>query len=395
MPFNKNLLIAGIFSQQTQRVYQYQSGNTLFQKFMQAVIDDDIETVVHILNKDPANLKLLLTEPKRNNVVASNLIKGLKFIVVENPLLFVIKRKQVGIIPGLPGMSETLLSYFDRLRDYLDSQEQICKSLEQTPEVIRKKNIVIADRDKLFAIRAHALNSKKNYKYRKFKYRKLKFRNEPKIVIPEEYSSYLQSLIRIFSQETFPNRNANGNPIFSHLSPQTEEALNELLSKLIPEEPIKLDDYLDVELFLLAAMEVYQNNLFTFQGQIWQQQAFCTRVFGLIERVQTRKIAEALCIGLFQLENNQISDEEIHQASQLLIVPFKNNPRHLISYYPESRSDPEGIGSSFWVEICGRPGTEYWRPWEEFLEQKQKIFKNTQFLPTDLVYPLMRSNNIF
>src|SRR3990167_5591964 len=107
--------------------------------------------------------------------------------------------------------------------------------------------------------------------------------NKDKIVIPEKYANIAKSLIDVFKEETFPN---------ATLSEKTESALSSLFNMLLPEQAVKLDDYLDIELLLLAVYQAYRDNFGAFQD--WQQRnAFCIRTMGLIHSVlgpETAKI---------------------------------------------------------------------------------------------------------
>ncbi|OGT62848.1 MAG: hypothetical protein A3E85_00520 [Gammaproteobacteria bacterium RIFCSPHIGHO2_12_FULL_45_12] len=59
---------------------------------------------------------------------------------------------------------------------------------------------------------------------------------QDKMVVPREYVSYVQSLIDVFTAETFPN-GVNGK-----FSEKTELVLSSLFNCLIPKKAVKLDD---------------------------------------------------------------------------------------------------------------------------------------------------------
>ncbi len=149
-----------------------------FAIFLQAVINDDIETVKKCLDAEP---DLIAGQPDKNLVIESKLTWQ-KFYA-ESALTMAVKRKQIKMV-------ELLLPYYDKL--------------EQTEDIIKAKT--------------EALSAWVFYETKK------NAQNENEIVIPEEYAAYAQSLIDAFKEETFPNGipGVNGIPINVALSEKTD-----------------------------------------------------------------------------------------------------------------------------------------------------------------------------
>jgi len=188
------------------------------QQLCQAVIDDNRKMVKQILDSRP---DLLLKTPPKNFMIESKLTW--QRLIAEKPAVMAAKRNQLE-------MFKLILPYYDQLLAAAKN--------EQEKEVIEK-----AKAEVIAAWRKHP--TQKNAQ-------------------GTEYSTYIKSLIDTFAQETFPN----GNDQYGHgqLSAQTESALEELFNKLLPETAVKLDNYVDVELLLLAAYKTYWDHFNTFKN---------------------------------------------------------------------------------------------------------------------------------
>lgn len=227
----------------------------LMPRFLQAVIDDDQQTVKTLLEDNP---ELLLLPPQKMLSIESRLTWR-KFIIRtdETPLAIAAKNRQIEMI-------KLLLPYFDRL--------------EQTEEVMEAK--------------AQGLNAWSPYEMRK------NAQNEDEIVIPDEYNGYINPLIDIFRTENI----APDQQDFTHLSEEAEEALGLFLDKLVPKAAVELDNHVDVELLLLAGYQLYDNRFNQFQS--WEQRdAFCIRVVGLIQSALSPEMAKIFCEGLYYVVN--------------------------------------------------------------------------------------------
>ena len=213
----------------------------------QACIDDYRDTVKRILDSRP---DLLLIEPPSNLVIESKWTWQ-KFYA-KNPLIMAVQLKQIEMLT-------LMLPYYD--------------NLPQTDDVKQAK--------------AEAMSAWVGYQVQK------NTLGEDEIVIPFEYANYAKSLIDVFSEETFPN----GNYRYGMLSEKTEFALLTLFNRLLPEQAVKLDDYIDVELLLLAIYKTYWDHFDTLKNWL-QREAFCNRVSGLIQSVLTPETGKIFCESL-------------------------------------------------------------------------------------------------
>lgn len=274
----------------------------LMPNFLQAVIDDDRNTVMEILDSNP---ELLLINDLPENLVIESKLTFQKFYA-ENPLKLAVKRKQIRML-------ELLLYYYDKL--------------PQTDDMI--------------AVKVESLSCWKYYEIKKNR------DNEDEIVIPEDYLIYATSLIDIFKNETFPNG------IKGELSNETELALSSLFNLLLPRKAVKLDDYLDVELLLLAIYQIYRDNYFSFNYNWNQLDTFCIRVIGLIQSLLIPETAEVFCESLENAvaEMNQGKEHKISQNAQ------EYQLQNGFKFYRSSRDSRYGLGFDF---LCGLFGACSW-----------------------------------
>ena len=264
----------------------------------QSVIDDDREAVQRILSRKP---ELLIVEPK-NLIIESQLTWQKFFIEKATVAVMAAKRKQIKML-------ELLLPYYDKL--------------EQTDEVRKAK--------------AEALSAWKIYETKK------NTEGEDEIVIPSEYADYAKSLVYVFSEETFPNGSDKYG--YGMLSEKTELTLSTLFNRLLPDEAVKLDDYLDVELLLLAIYKAYWDHF------NWEQRdAFCIRVRGLIQSVLTPETAKIFCESLDHMVTAMKNGEKKDLSKAAVSHKLKSGE----PFYRESRDSKEGAGYNFYCGIFGR-----------------------------------------
>lgn len=279
-------------------------------KLFQAVIDDDCETVKRILG---SRLDLLLIDPPKNLLVESKWTWQ-KFYA-EKIAMMAAKRRQIN-------MFELILSYYD--------------NLEQTDEVREAK--------------AQALSAWKVYETKK------NAEDQDEIVIPSEYADYAKLLIDVFSKETFPH---GGNQYgYGMLSKETETALEALFNKLLPEQAVKLDDYPDVELLLLAVYKAYWNHFNTFKK--WEQRdAFCIRVRGLIQSVLMPETAKIFCESLDDVVTAMKKGEKKEISKEAMSHKLKSGE----AFYRTSRDSKGGQGFNFYCGVFGRLASGYGLTW--------------------------------
>lgn len=302
---------------------------------LQAVIDDKVEIVRKLLDKNPA---LLFAVVKKDLIIESTYTWQRFNVKNKNALSIAAKRKQLEMV-------DLLLSY--------------CDQLEQTEAIeIEKANALSAWTP--FQIEPYTL--------------------EEEIVIPPQYKDYMQLLVNACIAENFPYGNGTEhNPDYTHLSDATEASLAHLFNRLLPENAIHFDDYdVDVELLLLTAYKVYNDNIDAFLN--WaQRDAFCVRVIGLIQSVLTPEMAKILCEGLhYVVTENRPIDK---RAKSLLLA--SDHPFYRHAY--DARS---GLGFKYLCEVRGgrRAGARDVKRnraslIETLFKQKQKDFEDYILLP--------------
>lgn len=271
-------------------------------KLVQAVIDGDRKMVKTLLDSHPS---LVLVTPAKAMVIKSKKTKQ-KFYIEEDVVTIAARRKQKKMI-------RLLLSYRD--------------NLEQT-DIVKQT-------------RKKALSAWSFYEMR------INEQGKEEIVIPNEYASYAQYLINVFREEDFSN---------GSLSERAESALLFLCNLLLPKKAIKLDDYLDPELFLLAIYKAYKDNIATFNSNLEQLDAFCILVIGLIQSVLTPETAEIFCEGF-----SKVMSAKEKGTKKKISQDAKDHK--LLDGKPFYRSGlHDGIRSSYYVGIFGRSLIAS-RPW--------------------------------
>ena len=282
-------------------------GEQATKKLCQAVIDDDRRMVKRILDSRP---DVLLVDPPKNFMIESQLTW--QRWITEKPAVMAAKLNQVEML-------KIILPYYDKLLD----------AAKNEPE---KEGIKNAKTEAIAAWRKHP--TQKNAQ------------GEEEIIIPAEYSDYIKSLIDTFSQENFPNGNDQYG--YGKLSANTESALLELFNKLLPEKAVKLDDYVDVELLLLAAYKTYWDHFNTFKN--WEQRdAFAIRVVGLILTALSPEKAKIYCEGLDNVVEALKAGKETKISEQASSHKLKSGE----SFYRSALDSKEGQGFSFLTGIFG------------------------------------------
>lgn len=259
--------------------------------FLQAVIDDDREKVLLMLDKHP---ELLLQLPNEKLIIKSR--HTWQQFYAEDALIMAVKRKQIEMI-------KIILPYYDKL--------------PQTDEVKIAK--------------AKAMSAWTNYDIR------INVRGKYSILVPPEYDNFMQSLVDAFLQESFPN----GTALNSKLSDLTEDALRNFRNRMLPLSPVKLDDYFDPELMLYVAYRAYEYNRDLFKTCI-QRDHFCVKVIGFIQSVLSPETAKIFCEALQGVvdKNKPISD----CAKSLKLTYSK------LSFYRSSQFSTTGLGFDY---LCG------------------------------------------
>lgn len=220
-------------------------------RFLQAVIDDERETVAEMLDNNP---ELLIMPLPENPPVVESRFTHQRFYA-QPALHMAVKRGQIKMI-------ECLLPYFDKL--------------EQTKEVIEAKLTALAA---------------------------WQYVDESNIEIPPMCQEWAEGLIECFKNETSQ---------IDKLSHETEAALSELFDYLSPDTVINLDDYPDVEKFLLALYHVYRRDrhalLIENDKAIMEFKAeqFCIRAIGLVQGFVPPETAKVICQGIKRVINDGV-----------------------------------------------------------------------------------------
>lgn len=290
-------------------------------ELLQAVVDNKEITVRAILfeaNKNKILPELLLLDPQYHIAIESKLTWQ-KFYA-ENPLTMAAKRKQ-------PKMIELLLSYYDILEQTKVVTDAIAKSLSA---------------------------------WKPYEFKKDPGTGKDEIAIPPEYTSYAKSLIEVFAKEAFPYgiTTEHGKPTYKKLSDETELFLTALLDILIPKKAVKLDDYLDVELFLLAFYQAFSDHFNLFKNDD-QKVAFCVRANALIKSVLHAETSEICCDGIYY------ASEALDKGEQIKICETAHQHKLKAgeSFYRADRNSRVGLGFDFDISSsghwsCGRAGME-------------------------------------
>lgn len=195
-----------------------------------------------------------------------------------------------------------------------------------------------------------------------------------KIVISEVYGNYAKHLIDIISQENFPHLE------FKQFNNETKFTLSLLRNFLFPNKAVKLDNYFNIELLLLA---VYKTFLENFDNLTLQQQIICNiRLVGLIQSALSPETAKVLCSGF---------GSNLMQDQGLLLIKSVNdyfiNPVNQ-SFYRNDCDSMIGLGYTFACDVEGCQSImpsknlieQFVNNFEDYLQQKEKFFHN--FLKT-------------
>lgn len=278
-----------------------------FIQFLQSVVDDDRKTVERILNKNP---NFLIKKPSENLVIESKLTWQIFY--AEKPGTIATKRRQINML-------ELLLPYYAKL--------------EQTEAAKLAKEEVLS-----------ALSF---YEMRK------NAQGEDEIVIPEKYTNDAKLLIEVFSEETCPYgfghfEYGQGKYGYGMLSEKTEEALSKLFDTLLPKEAVRLDDYLDIELYLLALYRAYFAHFNTFKN--WEQRdAFFLRVRGLVQSALMPETGKIFCTNLARTVADIKKGKKVKISDNAMEHKLEDGD----PFYRSSRDSKDGQGFKFFTGLFG------------------------------------------
>lgn len=283
----------------------------------QVVIDDDRELLGRILHARP---RLLLMKPPRDCVIESQLTWQ-RFLLGDDILTVAVKRKQLEMI-------KLLLSYYNEFAWMGNFKKVNAEALAKWSSFGMQNN---------------------------------------QIVIPEVYSNRINKLIDVFVHESFHS---------DDLSQGTYVELELLFKFILPVDPVKLDNYIDVELLLFAAFQAYKDNFDSFYN--WaQRDAFCIYVIGLIQSVLIPEVAKLYCESMNDLSNAIKNDLEFKISSRAAQHLLKKEQ----GFYHTSRDAKIGLGYQFSCGIYGYAaalgigtGDRRFEVWETYIMHKQQSY---------------------
>lgn len=294
----------------------------LLRGLYQAVIDGNYQWVSRILEVRPA---LLLMKCPQDLIIQSQLTWQI-FCINEDVLTVAVLRKQFEMI-------KLLGFYYDKLEQTEDLKEARKNALSKwTPYVM--------------TLNAAGVN---------------------RIVIPEEYVNLIQACIDVCKEEII----ADGK-----LGEKSKAAIDLFCNRLLSAEtPIKLNDYVDVELLLLAAYQLFEDGSYNTKTKL---QRFSAQTVGLIQSVISPETATILCEGL-DIVAQTMQAGEIPQISDLaLSLKLRDGD----SFYRIAANLISGLGYTF---LCGVDGKKanwgcYVERYTSYRFEKVMSDKNEKFL---------------
>lgn len=257
-------------------VYNFFQSTLDLEQLLQAVIDDDIETVKKILDAKP---ELLLQEPQINEGVESR--KTLQKFNAK-PFKVAIKRRQLEMV-------SLMLPYFSKLENG----------------------------------KQHALTQ----------WFALNVSQEEKT----QYEFKIKTLIEIIAKETFPyspkKTGSISDKLIASTSNKTKWALETFRKELLPDGIITLENYPDVEQLFIAAYKVYSEHRDVLRAQ--HEDLYGIFVFNVMKSVlipeydNFRKYPINMGRNYISIKNHidqkQIYFDHLKEMLNRNIYPYKNN----------------------------------------------------------------------
>lgn len=265
----------------------------------QAVIDDHRQDVINLAHAHPRLfLQALMQDAAQGFVIQSKYTHQQFDLAGENILSVAVKRKQIEMVKVI----HSCFSNFEQTRLL---KERIAGALSQWS---------------LYDTNATC----ENYMV---------------LDLPHFYTDYAQTLFDVFKTEKFPNG------VKGSLSQPTEDALLLLSHILLPKNPLKLDDYIDPELLLLALIWTFPKRG-TVDHDYEQLHAFYIRTFGLVQTALAPESAKIICEGIANYAIKRIISERSNSLKM-------QDDRLFYRLVKESRS---GLGFDY---LCTGKGHAY------------------------------------
>lgn len=334
-----------------------------FKALIQAVMDDDRDKVTKILDGNP---ELLLKQPLEGQSVQSQYTWQIFF--VEDPLMMAVKLKMVQMI-------KLLIPYYEKLGQKGIEAKDAALSKWKSHEIHEYPNPVENDFDCPG------------------------YYDTLDVLIPKEYTDYIQSLMEAFLQETEETFSIT---ITGKARPseKTQSKLSDLFNMLFPKSAVKLDDYVDVSLLLVAACQADVEYCKTKSPNVTELnlRIFRNRVTGLIQSALPPETAKHLCCSYLEhpekdVYKTKLALKEHHMSTHLNLNPFYGQR----SFYRQSHNSRSGLGFDFVAGLGGclqfewtRQNFIYFHPeWKKFIEKQQQIFEKLRE-PTVVSKPIIR-----
>jgi hypothetical protein len=185
---------------------------------------------------------------------------------------------------------------------------------------------------------------------------------DEEILILPNYLALAQSLFDVLWVETFPNGvpgqsdipEEEGISVKVALSEQSESAITSLHNILVPKTAVKLDQHIDVELFLLALYTVSRNhthalNRAVTDEELYKIDIFAIRTIGLTQSASIPETAKILCEGL----DDVTEAFKKGQNKEIRAFATQHKMRSGEDFYRWSRKVRSGMAFKF---MCGTNG---------------------------------------
>lgn len=270
-------------------------------QLLQAMIDDDRPKVISILHAKP---ELLILEPADVGIKKIESKKTWQQFRTEKVFIMAQKLKRLE-------MMKILLPFFKNMSP-IKKTNDIKEDTKQSTEILQIKNM----------------------------------------------NDLLLKLITTITSDNSIKINKSDHALPLDMNKDTELALETFRKRLLPDEAVAIDDYFDIEQFLIAAYKAYENHLSscehpTIYFNNWpQRDVYAIFVIGFLQSLVSPEYGKIICEGLFNVaaENKKISD----RSSTLTLI---NNR----SFYRASRNANSGLGFNFLCSLYnGIPIKEAW-----------------------------------
>lgn len=321
----------------------------VLQTLLQAVIDDDKQTVTNILSHaTPERLNYLLTTDPTQVGIQEIESKKTWLRIKPQPVFITAQRM------NFPAMTSHLFPYFDKQPELkLTRCQQWVKSdpLTAAEQKIMQDHYV----EKYFL----------------------------PLIVTLSGDNTIQVLMERNNETGLYKEGRVLNP-----SPETQLALDDFRKKVLPEQTIdldrldtpkslgQLDNYVNIEQLFIAAYRAYETHFNTFQN--WDQRyAYSICVIGFIIPLFGPEDGKKFCKGLYYIVNNIEPDQPNPNASSLQLADGH-------SFYRSSRISLHGAGFNFLCDTfagvgsVGACGTVngFADELENYVKQKQQSFAN-------------------